>query len=74
MMKVLWTMVLKMGFNQSPYWGYIMLYLVFGFWAGATLAIMGKTENMKNRYLLFIMLFYLRINDIYDIYNYFWPT
>ena len=47
MMKVLWTMVLKMGFNQSPYWGYIMLYLVFGFWAGATLAIMGKIEDMN---------------------------
>ncbi len=39
--QVLWTMVLRMGFSSS-YIGVPMLYGVFAFWAGATIAIMGR--------------------------------
>merc|ERR1719468_278316 len=44
--EVLWTMVLRMGFSSS-YIGVPMLYGVFAFWAGATIAIMVLMEGLS---------------------------
>merc|ERR1711863_811 len=44
--EVLWTMVMRMGFSSS-YIGVPMLYAVFAFWAGATIAIMVLMEGLS---------------------------
>jgi len=46
--EVLWTKVLKMGFTILPgYYGAIMLYLIFAFWATLTLSILVMMEGMS---------------------------
>ena len=44
--EVLWTMVMKMAFTKN-YFGVIMLYFIFAFWAGATLVILVLMEGLS---------------------------
>jgi len=45
--EVLWNMVLKIGLSSSSTSGCIMLYLIFSFWACATLAILVLMEGLS---------------------------
>jgi len=45
--EVLWNMVLKIGLSSSSTSGCIMLYLIFAFWASATLAILVLMEGLS---------------------------
>jgi vacuolar-type H+-ATPase subunit I/STV1 len=46
--EVLWTKVLKMGFNLLPGYGAaISIYLIFAFWATLTLAILVMMEGLS---------------------------
>ena len=43
--EVLWSMVMRMGFSMSSYWGAIVLYGIFAFWAFGTISILGRRRN-----------------------------
>lgn len=45
--EVLWNMVLKIGLSQTSAVGSIMLYLIFAFWAAATVAILVLMEGLS---------------------------
>lgn len=46
--EVLWFMVLRIGFTALPgYGGSVILFLTFGFWCGATVAILIAMEGMS---------------------------
>lgn len=45
--EVLWNMVLKIGLSSSSTSGCIMLYLIFAFWASATVAILVLMEGLS---------------------------
>ena len=45
--EVLWFMVLRMGIGNGTWVGSVMIFLVFGFWAGATISILVAMEGMS---------------------------
>lgn len=45
--EVLWFMVLRIGLKTQGYFGSVMIFLTFGFWATLTVAILIAMEGMS---------------------------
>ena len=45
--EVLWSMVMKIGLSGTGIWGGIVMYLIFGFWAGLTVSVLLVMEGLS---------------------------